>query len=82
MSVIYTALMNTLCLYVCVFDYSASGNTRQQQLIRQLVSSTRHEQLVLLSTDLGEMLLPVEISVVCLSVHLSVFVSFLDLHVG
>lgn len=49
--------------------------------VRQLVSSTRDKQLVLLSIDLGEMLLPVEISV-CLSVCLSVFVSLLHLHVG
>lgn len=40
----------------------------------------RDKQLVLLSIDLGEMLLPVEISL-CLSARLSVFVSLLHLHV-
>lgn len=62
---IYTLYPWNMC--VCVFP---SGNTRLQQFIRQLVSSTRDKQLVLLYIDLGEMLLPVEISV-CLSVCLS-----------
>lgn len=74
--------MVTLEIYLYVFSHHcASGNIRLQQFIRQLVSSTRDKQLVLLSFDLGEILLPVKISV-CLSVRLSVFVSLLHLHVG
>lgn len=71
------ACIHTLCplnMSVCVFPTCASGNTRIQQFIRQLVSSARDEQLVLLSNDLREMLLPVEISV-RLSVRLSIFTS-------
>lgn len=73
--VMYIYVVCTYTLYpgICLYVFSrhcASGNTRLQQFIRQLVSSTRDKQLVLLSIDLGEMLLPVEISV-CLSVRLS-----------
>lgn len=76
---IYT--LHEICLYVCVFfRHCASGSSRLQQFIRQLASSTRDELLVLLSIDLEEMLLPMEIPV-CLSVRLSVFVSLLHLHV-
>lgn len=39
------------------------------------------KHFIVLSIDLGEIHLPVVISV-CLSVHLLVFVSFLHLHVG
>lgn len=62
------------------FHHCASGNKHLQQFIRQLVSSTRDKRLVLLSIDLGETLLPEEISV-CPSVRLSDFVFILYLHV-
>lgn len=83
MSIVYVVAPIICTSETCVyafFHHCASGNKHLQQFIRQLVSSTRDKQLVLLSIDLGEMLLPVEISV-CLSVRLSDFVFILYPHV-